>query len=146
MKQLERRPYEWVWQPEEGFPEDPSHRVVKDEGVDFIVTKKLLDDRAGWIYVLGQCACGDDWDTKWSELSLPRLQKWFRTLAPVPVVRAFATPYLLADELLREATSQAGVVFDRVRLTILAERYLSADEVSEVSESLRPVSDLVLAA
>ena len=64
----------------------------------------------------------------------------------MPVVRAFATPYLLADELLREATSQAGVVFDRVRLTILAERYLSADEVSEVSESLRPVSDLVLAA
>lgn len=146
MKQIERLPYEWVWQPESGKPEDPVHTCVKDEGVDFVVIKDLLDDRAGWIYVLGQCACGDDWDTKWGELNEPRLRKWFRTLPPVPFMRAFATPYLLADEVLRDATSQAGVVFDRARLTVLAERYLSDDEVSEVNSSLRPISDLVLAA
>ncbi|MCZ8114975.1 hypothetical protein [Silanimonas sp.] len=146
MKQIERLPYEWVWQPESGKPEDPAQTCVKDEGVDFVVVKRVLDDRAGWIYLLGQCACGDDWNTKWRELDETRLRKWFRTQAPVPFMRAFATPYLLADEVMREATDQAGVVFDRARLTILAERHLSADEVVEVSENLRPISGLVLAA
>jgi hypothetical protein len=146
MKKLERAPYEWIWHPEVGKPEDPAQTCVKDEGVDFVVVKRLLDDRAGWIYVLGQCACGDDWDTKWNELNESRLKKWFRTLAPIPFVRAFATPYLLADEVLRDATAQAGVTFDRARLTSLAERYLNSTEIIEVSDTLCPISSLVLAA
>lgn len=146
MKHLERAPYEWIWSPEEGKPEDPPTKYAKDEGVDFVVMKKLLDERAGRLYVLGQCACGDDWSTKWSELSWDRLRKWFRTITLVPFVRAFATPHLLVDEILREATSQAGLVFDRARLTKIVELHLNPDQITEVAAHVRPMSDLVLAA
>lgn len=146
MKNLERLPYEWVWSPEDGKPEDPSTTYAKDEGIDFVVMKRLLDGRAGRLYVLGQCACGDDWDTKWSELSVDRLRKWFRTVTLVPFVRAFVTPYFLADEMLREASGQAGLVFDRARLTMIAETYLNEQQVADVAANVKPMSELVLAA
>jgi len=146
MKHLELIPYEWIWSPEDGKPEEPAPRNAKDEGIDFVVMKKLMDERAGRLYVLGQCACGDDWNTKWNELSEARLRKWFRTTALVPFVRAFSTPFLLADEMLREATAQAGLVFDRARLTKIVELHANAVEIAEVADHVRPMSEMVLAA
>ncbi|WP_434027038.1 hypothetical protein [[Pseudomonas] boreopolis] len=146
MKHLERQPYEWIWSPETGKPEDPPTRYAKDEGIDFVVQKKLLDERAGRLYILGQCACGDEWPTKWSELTQDRLNKWFRTVTLVPFVRAFVTPYLLTDEMLREATSQAGLVFDRARLAKIAELHLGESQISELARHTQPMAQLVVAA
>ena len=64
----------------------------------------------------------------------------------MPFVKAFVTPYFLADEMLREATAQAGLVFDRARLTMIAESYLDDQQMAEVAANVKPMSDLVLAA
>ncbi|WP_223621426.1 hypothetical protein [Lysobacter sp. ESA13C] len=145
MKHLEHMPWEWTWSPEMGKPQDPDPKYTKDEGIDFVVIKRLLDDRAGRLYILAQCACGDDWKTKWTELNVDRIKKWFRNVTLVPPVRAFVTPYLLVDEMLRETTGQAGLVFDRARLTRIAEDYLEAAQRIQMAQAVRPASDLVLA-
>ncbi|MBB2199614.1 MAG: hypothetical protein ABF479_04860 [Gluconacetobacter sp.] len=119
MATLHKLSGEWRWGPESGLPDVRNNSG--DEGVDFIVWKKSLDKRPGQIFILGQCACGDDWDTKFSDTSLNRYEKWFNpTVIPEPL-RAFATPFHLSDGNLREAQREAGLVFDRARLTLIAE-------------------------
>ncbi len=46
---------EWVWAPGPDRPPDPSHIDVKDEGLDFVVWKKIPDGRPGHLVLLGQC-------------------------------------------------------------------------------------------
>jgi hypothetical protein len=112
---------EWVWRPEPGLPDDPLPRDVKDERLDFAAWIQHLDDRPGHLFLLGQCACGDNWPNKLRELSPDRLQRWFHPMCHVPATRAFCTPFHITDQHLVEASKDAGIVFDRIRLTLLAE-------------------------
>ena len=48
------------------------------------------------------------------------LQRWFNPLSLVEPVKSFATPRHVADDLLREASREAGIVFDRSRLVLAA--------------------------
>ncbi len=96
-------------------------RDVKDEGLDFAAWIHHLDDRPGHLFLLGQCACGDNWSNKLTELSIDPLMRWFPPMCHVPATRAFCTPFHITDQRLIEASKQAGIVFDRIRLTLLAE-------------------------
>lgn len=110
---------EWGWDPETDLPQ--SGPTTGDEGADFFVWKLAPDGRkVGQLFVIGQCACGDDWRNKWEDLSLPKLNKWARSGTLFPPVRAFATPFVMSDGYLREASRQAGLVFDRLRLAKVA--------------------------
>lgn len=125
---------EWHWGPEEGL--DPTH--VKDEGCDFVVWLDSSDGRkTGQLFILGQCACGNNWQDKWRDLKVETLQRWFNPLSLVDPVRSFATPRHVADELLREASREAGIVFDRSRLVLAAANQdVFDDETSTAMERL----------
>ena len=111
---------EWFWGPDPGLPDNPAD--TGDHGVDFVVWNPPPDGRAGSAFILGQCACGQDWSDKFGDVDLGRYKKWFNPLSYVdPPVRAFTTPHHVGDGFLNEALKRAGIVFDRSRLTILAE-------------------------
>lgn len=134
MNQLQSATSEWLWRPEDGLPEDPSPKAVKDEGLDFVVWKRSIDGRMGSLFILGQCACGNDWRDKYWDLNLKRLQKWFNPMTLIDPIRSFTTPHHIADSLLTDAQREAGLIFDRARLTLIAE--------AEESEAAAPIADL----
>lgn len=110
---------EWRWSPEPGYPEETS--IGGDGGVDFVVWKRALDKRIGQLFIVGQCACGNDWDTKFNDLREDRLKPWFRPLTYVNFVRCFATPFMLSDGNFLAAHHEAGWTLDRARLVMMAE-------------------------
>ncbi|MGQ0583710.1 MAG: hypothetical protein ACT4O6_17365 [Reyranella sp.] len=144
METLSKRTGEFRWEPEPGLPANPTQ--IGDEGVDFVVWRPMDDSRAGGLFVLCQCACGDDWLQKWDDLSLDKLEKWFRPMTAVKPMRAFATPFHAVDGNLRDGSRLAGLFFDRARLTLIAERHHADGKWATYSASLQLVSDLVLKA
>ncbi|MGY0559238.1 hypothetical protein ACW7G2_00730 [Luteimonas sp. A277] len=136
--------HEWVWGPEPGLDEDPPYTVTKDETVDFIVTANMLDSRPGHLYVIGQCACGNDWDTKLNEPNLDQIRKWFNPAWLVPPVKAFTTPFVLGNETLRETSRRGGLlVFDRIRLSLVAEKLVKDGDLDELKDSLLKIVGLI---
>ena len=120
MRSVSERTGEFWWEPEEGLPNDPDR---KDEGCDFVVWPDAPDGRKiGQLFVLGQCACGDNWQDKYNDLDIKKFQKWFHPLSLIEPVRSFATPHHVTDALLREASREGGLFFDRARLTMIAFR------------------------
>ena len=117
---------EWSWGPDEGLPDEP---VNGDGGCDFVVWPVPPDGRKiGQLFVLGQCACGNDWQTKFKDLTIKSLSKWFNPLSIVEPVRCFSTPFHVTDALLREASREGGIVFDRARLVRLS-RLVAKDRI-----------------
>jgi hypothetical protein len=128
MRKVNERTKEWIWRPQRDFGDDP--QTTGDEGIDFIVWKEMPDNRVGKLFILGQCACGDDWSTKFNDLNLGKINKWFQPLCYAqPPVRAFTTPHHLSDMSLVNAQTQAGIVFDRARLALIGEAFYSDPEL-----------------
>ena len=126
-KEIQARTDEWRWSPEEGL--DPKN--VNDEGCDFVVWLDSNDGRIGRLFVLGQCACGNNWQDKWGDLKIETLKRWFNPLSWVEPIKSFATPRHIADErILKEASRQAGLVFDRSRLVLAAMDITTFDDAT----------------
>lgn len=124
MKYVSHHTGEWAWGPDDGLPDEPAQG---DAGCDFIVWPDTLDGRRiGQLFILGQCACGNNWEDKLYDLNLKELGKWFNPLSVVTPVRTFTTPFYVTDALLREVSRKAGLFFDRVRLTLLSKKYKKA--------------------
>lgn len=140
MSRIERGSLEWVWQPRANLIDGD----VKDETLDFIVTVSQLDDRAGRLYVLGQCACGNDWNTKLRDPDLAKLAKWFHPPWVVDPVRAFTTPFAIGDLTLENTVTESkALVLDRTRLALIAETMLSEKSKRAMKKLLQSVTDLV---
>jgi hypothetical protein len=138
MINLGQKSGEWIWKPEPDLPEDPEE---KDGGVDFVAWKDTLDNRKiGQLFVLGQCACGNDWNTKFDDISLKKFRKWFQPSYLVQPVRTFVIPFVLADGNLKEASREAGLVFDRARLTLAAQ---ATDNDSAIMDWLEKLKELI---
>lgn len=133
---------EWKWNPEEGLPDE--NRMSGDEGVDFVVWKSSLDRRPGHIFLLGQCACGDDWEDKFDDLNLKKFGKWFRPQSDVDPIRVFATPHHVTDQFLREAQREAGLVLDRARLVLIASHLADDTDVLSWKDRLAERRALVV--
>ena len=89
--------------------------------MDFVVWKPFLDERLGQLFVLGQCACGEDWENKLEELQESRLRRWVNPVTHAQFVRAFAVPYHIPGHyIFSELNVRAGLTFDRVRLALMA--------------------------
>ena len=147
MTVLNERCGEWPWRPEGRLPDDPDPRHVKDEGVDIIVWKDGLDKRMGHLFLLCQCSCGNDWNTKLNELNLSRFSQWFGAPSRVPPVRSFATPFVLSDGNMVDAQLEAGMVFDRVRLTLIAEGLVAtAAPIAAINAMTAQLAAIVLTA
>ena len=123
IEMLSKATGEWRWDPLAGHPQDPEPRDSKDEGLDFVVWKSFSDSRKGQLFVLGQCACGNDWTTKYGDLDLDRLGDWIRPISDAPTIRAFAVPFHISNiERFSQANRKAGLTIDRMRIAMTAER------------------------
>ncbi len=128
---LNQKTNEWNWSPDYGLEDDPDPAQVKDEGLDFVAWKEVLDNRAGRLFVLGQCACGDNFEAKLHDLDagLQKLAKWIKPVCYAQPLRAFCTPRHIPNDLhFAQVNRQAGLVFDRTRITLVAEAH--ANDVS----------------
>jgi hypothetical protein len=103
---------ELAWQPEDLPDEGPRQG---DEGVDYILWKDFGCGRPiGQPFFFGQCACGNNWDSKLNDIS-GRFFKWFSKLKVDPA-KVFAVPFVIPESKLKEVTREAGIVMDRLRL------------------------------
>jgi hypothetical protein len=121
MTELNSLTNEWKWAPRTDLPDDPDPTTVKDEGIDFVTWRPFPDKRAAQLFLLGQCACGNDWTNKFDDTNINKLSKWFHPMTYIPPIRAFCTPFCVTDSLLIDASEQAGLVLDRIRLALLAQ-------------------------
>ncbi len=122
---LNRLTGEWHWHPRSELPPDPNPRDAKDLGIDVVSWKRFGDMRRGSLFLVGQCACGNfsNWPAKFGQLNLHKLAtNWFHPLSFAPANRFFAVPFHIPNSThLEEITSDAGLTFDRARITLLAE-------------------------
>jgi hypothetical protein len=105
----------WHWRPIPSLPADPNPRDLKDAGMDFVAWLPWLDLGPGQLHLVGQCACGEDWIWKKHDLDFSRLANWMQLPQPHPI-RALFTPRHLPLPTLRDAASEAGLIFDRIRI------------------------------
>ena len=134
---------EWVWHPAPGMPEDPSHQDVKDLGIDFAVWKSFPDGRKGVVFLLGQCACGDDWTEKFDDLNIGQIEHdWFRFFSVAAPLRMFCVPHHIPNGThFEQVNRKAGLTLDRARIAIVAEHEANREHIK--SGSLQPLSNLV---
>ena len=141
IKAIERATGEWRWNPDDIYPEE--YASSGDEGLDFIIRKQADKFRRGQMFLIGQCACGEDWLDKWHDLTMEKLGKWVR--APlVPPVRIFATPFVLSHGNIDDAQREAGMVFDRARLTLVSSGLGMESEFAAWVPELKKLAELVL--
>ena len=132
---------EWEWGPDEGLPDEPKNG---DSGCDFIAWPKPPDNRPiGQLFFLGQCACGNDWDTKLNDLTVKKLDKWFNPLSIVDPVRCFTTPHHITDAMLKEASREGGYVFDRARLVSIGHACKKETVEASIREEMKDLIELV---
>lgn len=134
---LQHGTHDWAWYPEGELPDDGGD--TKDETVDFVVAKQMMDGRAGRLYVVGQCACGNNWFDKIQDPNVELINRWFR-LPLTNMVKAFSTPFVIADEMLKEVVrGNKGLVYDRIRLALLAESFLDDVKKAEIAGAVGPL-------
>jgi hypothetical protein len=121
IEDLSKASGEWQWKPDEGFPDNPSSKLVKDLGLDVIAWLPMPDNRLGQLFLLAQCATGrTDWDEKLNDVSWERMESWIRPLPKGWTIRCFAIPFHLPNEKhWKTVSGQGGLFLDRTRLTLL---------------------------
>lgn len=113
---------EWLWGPDATLVDEDSN-YIKDCGIDFIAWLETPDQRLGRLFFLGQCACGNDWNTKFEDITKTKYERWFNPATYVSPAVTFCTPFSIVDGYLYQASQEAGLVFDRSRIALLASRY-----------------------
>lgn len=85
-----------------------------DDGLDIWLMKDFQDERTSSVFVVAQCAIGEDWGGKRSELDLAlwyRHIDWF-----TPPLKAFAVPFQISQDSWRETATRGGLILDRPRI------------------------------
>ena len=83
--------------------------------------------------------------TKFNDLTVEALGKWFHPLAIVDPVRCFTTPHHVTDAMLKEASREAGYVFDRARLVRIGFHSMGEGLEEETKRRMKELIDLVVA-
>lgn len=91
----------------------------KDGKLDIVAWRPFPDGRVGKLIGFGQCAAGDtDWRTKFSEVQPDAFRElWLRTCLVVKPIRMFFVPRRVEQDIWEEVGIQAGLLFDRCRIT-----------------------------
>jgi hypothetical protein len=89
--------------------------------LDVVAWRGFPDRESSKVIVFGQCATGNDWWEKRNDLQPQSwCGKWLLKHPAVPPLKAFFVPHRVPSERWPELTFDAGVVFDRCRLSHLA--------------------------
>ena len=121
-----------------GFPTSP-----KDDGIDVIAWRDHPDRMPGKVYLLGQCASGNDWEEKSVLDRIPQFHGWFSQPPAAHYVPSMFIPFtlhrglfddpdilfedLLKSKFLREEM-RYGIVFDRCRVVHFSGTCLQMDD------------------
>lgn len=116
-------------------PDAPLASKAKDDGLDVVAWREFLDKRRSKLIVFGQCATGNNWEGKFNDM--PSTSAWCGTWlsnAPyVDPVRSFFVPVVIREDLWEYASRRAGILFDSVRIAVLAKAGdLSATVVNDI--------------
>lgn len=104
-----------------GFLEQPSDAV--DDKLDVVVWREFPDLLPSQLVLFGQCASGDNWTKKVSELApQPFSEQWFTRPLISPIIRSFYMPYRVEPEKWEFWARKAGILFDRCRVAHYAHR------------------------
>lgn len=96
-------------------------RTAKDDGLDIIAWRAFADGLPGKTLVFGQCASGGGWTQKTTELDPEEFcKKWYLNQPFVYPVKAFFTPHRVGRSDWDRIGYEAGVVFDRCRISMFA--------------------------
>ena len=90
----------------------------QDGGVDVVAMRRFPDRRIGQLAMFGQCATGQDWQDKLSDLQ-PKvfMNLWMSEQLAVDPIRALFVPVAIENKAWRKVAMTAGVPFDRTRIT-----------------------------
>lgn len=110
---------EWPWKPADGLPSNGL--TTGDDGLDFVAWISAGASRRGHIYLVGQCACGDAWTSKLTELQLKTIGAWTGGGEgwAVDPIRLFSTSHVLACGWFIKDQKASGLILDRLRLCLL---------------------------
>jgi len=108
---------------------------AKDDGLDVVAWREFADRRCSKLIVFGQCATGNDWKDKLSDM--PAAKDWCGTwLCKAPFVepaRSFFVPVVIDEDHWEYSSRRSGILFDSVRIAVLAmAKDLSATELSGI--------------
>jgi hypothetical protein len=105
-----------------GFREQKTS--AKDDKLDVVVWKEFPDRAPSQLVMFGQCAAGDDWPKKVTELQpVAFSEQWLNVALMSPVVRSFYVPHRIGAEQWEYYARRAGVLFDRCRIAHFAQKH-----------------------
>lgn len=101
-----------------GFVErDATPSRPRDGKLDVVAWKHFTDGLAGKLIVFGQCKTGTNYSDTLTQLNPTAFyQKWFRDALVVTPVRTFFVAEALPSDQRYNASSDAGILFDRCRI------------------------------
>jgi hypothetical protein len=126
----------------EGEPDSafPNVSAKKDAGLDIVAWLPFPDRKRSKIIVFAQCATGELWWGKRNELQPSSwCNKWLTKHPSVLPLKMFLVPHSISDNEWAELAYDAGVVFDRFRITHFAEQGISKDLRNEIKEWCKAV-------
>lgn len=110
-------------EPDRKFPDLHSVHSMKDAGLDVVAWLPFPDKRSSKLIAFGQCATGENWWGKRHELQPESwLNIWLTKQPQVKPVKMFFVPHSITPGQWAQLGYQAGVIFDRFRITHFAER------------------------
>lgn len=97
----------------------PNSRDQKDVKLDLVVWRPFPDARTGKVVAFGQCAAGNDWDEKLSEMQ-PRtfMSSWMTDQLGLEPARLFFCPFRVERRRWDTTVYASGVLFDRCRIAL----------------------------
>jgi hypothetical protein len=112
----------------------------KDAKLDVVAWRAFPDGRPGKALAFGQCATGNDWRDKRTELkSRAWCEQWMQESPVVPPMQFFFIPHRIPDTEWAYTCRLGGVLFDRCRIA-----YLVGSLAPDLSDRLNDWSRYVL--
>ena len=112
----------------------PTTLDQKDGKLDVVGWKGFSDGRKGKLILFGQCATGVHWRDKKNELAPTHdwCTKWMMDRPNIWPIRSFFVPHRVSSKEWFDTCTDAGLLFDRCRLTYYAEGLLQpiSDEIA----------------
>jgi len=99
-------------------------KFQKDLGIDQIIWIKRPDNRShSHLFLLGQCACGQDYKQKYNDIDIRKLESYFRPFTFVSPIKMMSIPFILNDGEMHKISTSAGWIFDRISLSSLYNKF-----------------------
>lgn len=93
----------------------------KDDHVDLVTIRRVDQLRQSNLIIFGQCASGNNWPEKTSELMPSEFwSQWMKEPNVSPLCRAFFIPHCLSEDSFNYNARRAGYFFDRIRTAMWA--------------------------